>query len=171
MRALCLVIMFAAATHASAYEHLVSPNGKFEAYTTANLPDGTGMKLFLRRARSRAAGILLWQNNRWIDAKWSPDSRFLALTDHPDGHVSDVYIFGVIAPDAAAARPTVTLFYQTPDPFTYDVKWELVRWKLENREIVLRQEVRDQDAQTFATHTVTAKIGKKALSYKQPTKT
>ena len=170
MRAVCLVIMFAAAAHAGSCEHLVSPNGKFEAYTTANLPDGTGMRLFLRRARSRDAGILLWQNSRWIDAKWSPDSRLLALTDHPDGHVSDVYVFGVTAADAAAP-PAVTLYYHTPDPFTYDVKWGLVRWHLENREIVLRQEVRDQDAHTFATHTVTAKIGTKALPYEQPTKT
>lgn len=102
MRALCLLIMFVATTHAGAHEHLVSPDGKFEAYTTANWPDGTGMKLYLRRAQSRDAGVLLWQNNRWLEPKWSPDSRFLALIDHPDGHVSDVYVFGVTAPDAAA---------------------------------------------------------------------
>jgi hypothetical protein len=49
--ALCLVSC-SQLKHAGAYEHLVSPNGKFEAQK-ANLPDGTGMKLFLRRAIAR----------------------------------------------------------------------------------------------------------------------
>ena len=80
--------------------HFASPNGEFEAYTIAANEDGTGMKLFLRRANSTDAGVLLRQNNRWIDAKWSPDSRFLAVMDHLDGHISDVYIFAVAAVDA-----------------------------------------------------------------------
>jgi hypothetical protein len=170
MRALCLVIMFAAAEHAGASQLLVSPNGKLEAYTTANLPNASGMKLYLHRVRSRGADILLWQNNRWIDARWSPDSRFLALTDHPDGHVSDVYVFGVTAADAAAPLKVV-LLYHTPNPFTYDVKWEIVRWHLENRELILRKEVRGKNVHAFATHTVTAKIGTKALPYARPTTT
>ena len=76
-------------------QNFMSPDGKFQAYTIAANEDRTGMKLFLRCANSRDAGVLLRQNNRWIDAKWSPDSRFLAVIDHLDGHISDVYIFGV----------------------------------------------------------------------------
>ena len=90
MRALWLVLTLLAAPHASAYDRFVSPNGEFEAYTTANFPDGGGMKLFLRRANARDTGVLLAQNGRWIDGKWSPDSRFLAVVDHPDGHIADV---------------------------------------------------------------------------------
>ena len=48
----------------------------------------------MRGANSPDPGVLLRQNNRWIDAKWSHDSRFLAI-DHLDGHISDVYVFDV----------------------------------------------------------------------------
>jgi hypothetical protein len=96
--------------------HFISPNREFEAYTIAANEDGTRMKLFLRRANSLAPGVLLRQNNRWIDAKWSPDSRFLAVMDRLDGHISDVYVFGVAVTDA---RPT--LLYHTPDLHRYDV--------------------------------------------------
>ena len=170
MRALIAVAMLVVVARASAYERFISPDGRFEAYTTANLPDGTGMKLFLRRPWSRDPGRLLWQNGRWIDAKWSPDSRFLAVIDHPDGHVADVYVFGVTAA-AAAAAPSVTLFYHTPNPFTYDVKWEVVGWSPKKREVMLKQEVRDQNAGTHATHTLKAKIDPKALPYEQPKET
>lgn len=82
----------------------------------------------------------------WIDAKWSPDSQFLAVIDHPDGHIADVYVFGITAADAHA--PTVALLYHTPNALTYDVRWDVVGWHTEKREIVLKQEVRDQDAGT-----------------------
>jgi hypothetical protein len=164
MRARWLVLTFIAAAHASAYEHFVSPNGEFEAYTTPNFPDGGGMKLFLRRAHARDTGLLLAQNGRWIDAKWSPDSRFLAVIDHPDGHIADVYVFGVTAANTAAP-PTATLFYRTPNPLTYDVRWDVAGWHAEKREVVLKQEVRDQNARTHATHTVVAKIGTQPLKF------
>jgi len=124
MRALWLVFTLLAAAHANAYDRFVAPNGEFEAYTTANLPDGDGMKLFLRRANACDAGVLLAQNGCWIDAKWSPDSHFLAVIDHSDGHIADVYVFGVTAADAAAP-PSVTRFYRTPNPLTYDVSWDV----------------------------------------------
>ena len=167
MRILWFVVIFGAAAHASAYEHFVSPDGKFEAYTTAHWPDGTGMKLFLRRAQTRDTGLMLCQNNRWIDGKWSPDSRFLAVVDHPDGHIADVYVFGVTVADAAAP-PAATLPYHTPKPLTYDVQWNVVGWNTKKREVVLKQEVRDQNAGTHATHAVTAKIGTEPLRFELP---
>ena len=94
MRVAILVALFvvAGSTRASAYQRFISPNGRFEAYTTANAPNGTGMKILLRAAGSRDEGTLLWKNNRWLDARWSPDSRFLAIIDHLDGHIADVYV-------------------------------------------------------------------------------
>ena len=157
MRPLWLILTFVATTYASAYEQFVSPDGEFEAYTTPASADG-GMKLFLRRAQARDTGVMLAQNGRWIDAKWSPDSRFLAVIDHPDGHIADVYVFGVTAANAAAS-PIAILFYHTPNPLTYDVQWNVVGWHAEEHEVVLKQEVRDQNAGTHATHRVIAKIG------------
>ena len=154
-----------ASTLSAEAPRFVSPDGRFETYTTPNSPKGYGSKMFLHRAGGHATGRLLWENGRWIDAKWSPDSRFLAVIDHPDGHVTDVYIFGVSAADATAA-PSAMLLYHTPAPFTYDVKWELLAWHLKTREVVLKQEVRDQNAGTFVTHTVTATIGTKPLMWR-----
>jgi hypothetical protein len=143
MRLVALFVSLLFATAAFGYERFVAPNRKFEAYTTAHFVDGTGMKLFLRPAGSRDTGVLLWQNSRWIDAKWSPDSRFLAVIDHNDGHIADVYVFGVRASDAA--QPQITLYYHTPNPGTYDVQWDVAGWRLKSRSVVLTKEVRDQE--------------------------
>lgn len=136
---LWLVLTLLAAAHASAHDRFVSPNGEFEAYTTPNFPDGSGMKLFLRRLNTRESGVLLTQNGRWIEVKWSPDSRFLAGIDHPDAHIADVSIFGVAAAGAAAS-PSVILFYRTPNPLTYDVRWDVTGGHAEKREVILKQE-------------------------------
>ena len=166
MRALWLLIFLAAADTVIAYEQYLSPNGEFEAYTTANFPDGRGMKLFVRRVPAHDTGLLLAQNGRWIEAKWSPDSQFLAIIDHPDGHIADVYVFGITAADAEP--PTVALLYRTPNALTYDVRWDVAGWNTENREIVLKQEVREQDAGTQAAHSVVAKIGTQPLKFELP---
>jgi len=160
MRALCILAAVLLATQASAYERFVSPNSKFEAYTTAHWPDGTGMKLFLRRAGARDAGALLKENNRWIDAKWSPDSRFLAVIDHLDGHISDVYVFGVTSADTAP-----TLLYHTPDLRTYDVKWKVTGWDIARREIVLRKDVKHEGPGRITEEKVVARIGTKPLTF------
>jgi len=167
MRALWLILTLLAAAQVDAYDRFGSPNGEFEAYTTANFPDGGGMKLFLRRANTSDAGVLLAQNGRWIDAKWSPDSRFVAVIDNSDGHIADVYVFGVTAANAAAS-PSVTLFYRTPNPHTYDVRWDVAGWHAAKREVILNEEVRDQNAGTHATHTVIAQIGVEPLTFELP---
>lgn len=74
MRALVAAVVVLLTADALPAEHqFVSPNGEFEACTTPANEDGTGMKLYLRRANSGDSGVLLRQNNRWMDAKWSPD--------------------------------------------------------------------------------------------------
>jgi hypothetical protein len=164
MRVAVLVALFVVVgiTRASA-QHFVSPNGRFEAYTTANLPDGAGMKLLLRAAGSRNEGILLWKNNRWLDARWSPDSQFLAIIDHLDGHIADVYVFGISAPNAAG-QPTATLFYHTPELRTYNIQWDVVDWLSNARSIILKQNVHFG----FRQETIVAHIGTTALKPQYP---
>jgi hypothetical protein len=163
MRALMVTgILLMAATAVAERPHAISPDHKCEAYQTGNAADGTGSKLFLRRANSRDPGVLVLENMRWIDAKWSPDSRFLAVVDHNDGHIADVYVFGVRAADAA--QPQITLYYHTPDPNTYDVRWDVVGWNLSKRSIVLDKEVRDTNAQKPTHHAkIVARIGNTPL--------
>jgi hypothetical protein len=157
MRAL-LAIPLLFVTEALANEHqFVSPNGEFEAYTTAANQDGTGMKLFLRPAGSPDTGVLLRHNNRWIDAKWSPDSDFLAVIDHLDGHISDVYVFGVVA-DAAA-----TLLYHTPELHRYDVQWEVTGWNVARREVILEKAVKHEMPGRITHEKVVACIGTQPL--------
>jgi hypothetical protein len=143
---------------AFAGEHrFTSPSGEFEAYTIAANEDGTGMKLFLHRTNSRDAGVLLRQNNRWIDARWSPDSQFVAVIDHLDGHISDVYVFGV----GANAAPT--LLYHTPDLHTYDVQWEVIGWDVARRQVILEKAVQYEMLGRITPEKVTAPIGIKPL--------
>jgi hypothetical protein len=159
MRALVAAIAVLLVAEALAGEHqFISPDAKFEAYTIAANDDGTGAKLFLRRANSRNAGVLLRQNNRWIDANWSPDSQFLAVIDHLDGHISDVYVFGVGAGDAAP-----TLLYHTPDLHRYDVKWEVTGWDVARREVTLDKAVKHEMAGRITHEKVVAHIGTKPL--------
>src|SRR5436190_14078854 len=139
MRALLAMSLLLAAKVLADEHHFASPNGKFEAYTIAANDDGTGMKIFLRPANSPNAGVLLRQNDRWIDAKWSPDSRFLAVIDHLDGHMSDVYVFGVTSVNADP-----TLLYHTPDLHKYDVKWDVAGWDVSRRQVVLDKEVKHE---------------------------
>jgi hypothetical protein len=162
MRALCIVITLLAVTHANAYEQFVSPNRQFEAYTTAHWRDGSGMKLFLRRANAPRTGVLLRENNRWIDAKWSPDSRFLAVIDHFDGHIADVYVFGISAADAAP-----TLLYHTPELLTYDVQWDVIGWRVARREIVLDKRVKHESPASIRHEKIVAHIGTKPSKLKE----
>ena len=163
VRAIILGVFFAVATIAQAREHFISPNRRVEAYTTANAQDGTGMKLFLRRNKTRHTGDLIFQNMRWIDAKWSPDSRFLAVVDHNDGHIADVYVFAVSAD--RGAQPQITLCYRTPNPGTYDVQWDVVRWDLRARSIILTKRVRDPSAHKITRDSVVARIGDTPLPF------
>ena len=158
MRALVMAAAITLITQALAGEHaFVSPNGEFEAYTVPANDNGSGMKLFLHRANSRDAGVLLRQNNRWIDAKWSPDSKFLAVIDHLDGHIADVYVFGV----GADAVPT--LFYHTPDLHKYDVKWEVTGWDVPRREVILDKEAKHELPSRTTHDKVVARVGTESL--------
>jgi hypothetical protein len=160
------MILLAALHSAGAYERFSAPNELLEAFTTAKEPDGTGMKLFVRHRRSRAPAILLLQNDRWIDAKWSQDSRFLAIIDHFDGHIADVYVFGITAANPAAP-PIATLFYHTPELRTYDVQWDVVGWLLNTRSIILKKNVHFG----FRQETIVAHIGTTALKAPHPDQT
>jgi hypothetical protein len=158
MRALLAMSLLLVAKALADEHHFASPNGEFDVYAVAASQDGTGMKLFLRRANSPDAGVLLMQNTRWIDAKWSPDSRLLAVVDHLDGHISDVYVFGVTGADAGP-----TLFYHTPDLHTYDVKWEVAGWDASRRQIVLDKEVKQKTPGKITHEKIVARIGTEPL--------
>jgi hypothetical protein len=166
------IIIFTSLLKAASYPRFVSPNHVFEAYTTPNTEDGTGMKLLLRRFGSSSLGMLLFSNMRWIDVKWSPDSQFLAVIDHSDGHISDVYVFGVEALGSESIK--ATLYYHTPNPGTYDVRWDVVGWRLAKRSIILSKEVRDQEREvrehvpSVARSTVIARIGATPLQPPTP---
>ena len=158
MRTLVAIFLLLVAEALAGEHGFVSPNGDFEAYTTPANEDGSGMKLFLRLANSRDTGVLLRQNNRWIDAKWSTDSRFLAVIDHLDGHMSDVYVFGVGADDAAPR-----LLYHTPELHTYDVRWDVAAWHAGRREIVLDKQVTYKSPTKITHEQIVAQIGTKPL--------
>jgi len=158
MRALLAISLLLVAKALADEHHCLSPNGEFEAYTIGANDDATGMKLFLRPATSPDAGVLLRQNNRWIDARWSPDSRFLAVIDHLDGHISDVYVFEV-----KAGNTGPTLLYHTPDLHSYDVKWDVAGWDAPRRQVVLNKEVKQTTPDKITHEKIIARIGTEPL--------
>ena len=52
------------------------------------------------------------------------------------------------------------LFYHTPNPRTYDVKWDVLGWRLKTRSVILKKEVRFG----VSRKTVVARIGTTALN-------
>ena len=144
-------------------EQAISPDHRFDAYTIPHNPDGTGMRLFVRAAGSSESGVLLRENDRWIRANWSPDSRFLAVIDGSDGHVTDVFVYrvqasrgtvtkasyasfpslGELATFAQAPRVVADLWYHTPNPWTYDVQWNVVGWDASRSAILLTKRGRE----------------------------
>jgi hypothetical protein len=120
------------------------------------------MRLFLRAAGSSDAGVLLRENERWIRAAWSPDSRFLAVIDGSDGHVTDVFVYRVLPSRGAATKATYSSFqslgevaafaqaprvvaelcYHTPNPWTYDVQWDVAGWEVSRSAILLAKHSR-----------------------------
>ena len=146
MRAICFAVFLCCGVlseTAWAYERIVSPDHLFEAYTTSNNLDGTGMKLFVRRYGGSEPGVLLASNDRWLDARWSPNSRFLAVSNHFDGHMNDVYVFGLGDP-ADSSTPKVALYAHSPNLDTYDVQWEVVGWRMRHREVLLKRPAKFQ---------------------------
>ena len=129
---------------AAAREHAFSPDKHFEAYIVAAEADGTGSKLFLRASGRDDPGVLLCTNTRWIAARWSPDSRFLTVIDHFDGHMADVYIY-YVTPGATPSGVVHDLRYRSPDSGVYDTQWDVVRWNTKRATAtVLRVTRRDE---------------------------
>ncbi len=130
----------------------LSPDKQLVATCVSRNNDGTGSRLVLSTAGSPDVGIMLRENDRWITASWSPDSKFLEVTDGSDGHVTDIFVyrvtqsdvsdsdvdqitfpaFGNIVKSAKASGIHVELWYHTPDIWTYDVRWEFVGWAKDN---------------------------------------
>ncbi|MEO7101386.1 MAG: hypothetical protein ABI162_18690, partial [Luteolibacter sp.] len=130
----------------------LSPDKQFVATCLSRNSDGTGSRLVLSTAGPPDGGIMVRENDRWIRASWSPDSKFLEVTDGSDGHVTDIFVyrvirsemrdtkveritfpaFGDIVKSANASGIHAELWYHTPDIWTYDVRWEFVGWAGDN---------------------------------------
>ena len=160
---LIVLVSLSLALSANGYEHNISPDSQFEAYTTPRNPDGTGMRAFLRMATSKATGVLLRENDRWIQTSWAPDSRYLAVIDGSDGHVTDVFIYrvirqsetsdtkahyltfkslGEVADSVLAPGMLAQLWYHTPAPWTYDVQWDVAGWDISRNLVILTKRSR-----------------------------
>jgi len=140
-----LIALLAFCTTALAQESIPSPNGRFVAYTSANPTHGIGKQLFVRSAHSDAAGRLLLANDRSLGAQWSPDSRFLAVTNHTDPHVSVVLVFGIRSSQKVV--PDAELLFVSPDPGTFDTKWVVSGWDASHRAILLEKHVAGAEPQ------------------------
>jgi hypothetical protein len=158
-------LLIALTAHASADERFPSPNRQFEAYATANYADGSGMKLFVRRTRLDRKGVLLFPINVGSTLNGPQIHNFWPSPIMRMAHIADAYVFGILAGDGQHLR--TVLYYHTPKPFTYNVKWDVAVWLLRERSIVLTKEVRDQETHTTARTQMIARIGTKSLVLNQ----
>ncbi len=118
------------------YEEWVSPNGKFVCYDVPG-PDGGGACVYIEEVQTKRKALLI-ESGRWIDIHWSPDSRYVAATNHWDGHCSLVEIYSLEARTESIVprlRYTTTKDKESTD--TYGVKWDIVKWNPGKDSVVL----------------------------------
>ena len=130
------IALLAVCTTAVAQDSIPSPDGRLVAYRTPNPTHGIGKRLFVRFASSNDSGRLLLENDRSMDAQWSPDSKFLAVTNYTDPHISVVLVFGI---GSHAKAPDAQLLLISPDPGVWDTKWFVSGWDTSHRTILLQK--------------------------------
>ena len=134
-------------TAALAQDSIPSPNSRFVAYFSPNPTHGIGKRLFVRCAASSEPGPLLLSNDRSMDAQWSPDSRFLAVTNYTDPHISVVLVFSIRSRGKAA--PDAQLLFISPASGVYDTKWFVSGWDIAHRTILLEKRVAGSEPQSM----------------------
>jgi hypothetical protein len=87
-----------------------------------------GEELWIR-VRGGGEPELVWGSDSRLEAAWSPDSNFLAVTDHYDGSHHAVLVFGV-GFDAEKGSVRTGLLFQTPIQPDREVSWKFLGWDL-----------------------------------------
>lgn len=136
------IALLAVCTTAIAQDFIPSPDGRFVAYRTPNSTHGIGERLFVRFASTSDSGRLLLQNNRNMDAQWSPDSTFLAVTNHTDPHITVVLVFRI---SGHGSIPYAQLVFISPDSGVWDTKWFVSGWDISHRTILLEKRVAGEE--------------------------
>lgn len=153
----------------------ISPDKRFETYREPAFRSNIGTRLHLRERENHANDWVILENARWIDTKWSPDGNFLAVVDHPDGHVADVYIYRLMKRDSLPDKEqrnqfhmfchntgklaTRLLFsdsawclcYHSPDLWTYDVQWDVVAWDEAHARVTLSRTIAEPEEHKVTT--------------------
>ena len=122
---------------------IVSHDGLYETYST---PEGVmkdvngnpyyyGEKVYVRRHGSNEKGLLLRENDRWMNIQWAPHSHLLGIGDNWDTHSSNVYVYS-ISLEAKSQHPQYKLVFQSPHN-AYDVQWSMGGWDMRHRTIRL----------------------------------
>jgi hypothetical protein len=109
----------------------ISPDSKW----IAQIGPGSqgGQQLTIQDTRGPQPRRILWQSVRWVEVDWSPDSQYLAVTDHYDGHEAAILIFAV----PTAVHADFALIFQTPREPDSQIAWSLENWDVEKRRVAL----------------------------------
>ena len=138
------IALLAVCTAAIAQDSIPSPDGRFAAYLIPNPTHGIGKRLFVKFAGSKDSGRMLLENDRSMDAGWSPDSRFLTVTNHTDPHITVVLVFQI---SDHGNIPDAQLFFISPNPGVWDTKWFVSGWDTSHRAILLEKRVAGEERQ------------------------
>lgn len=107
-------------------EVVKSPDRNFQCWTEA-LSEG-GVVLWLQGVGEKK--VLIRSSLRSVGVCWSPDSRWLAVSDNYMAAEAAILIYDC----SQATRPLV---YQTPLSTTDQDIWAVVRWNVAKKEVVL----------------------------------
>jgi hypothetical protein len=127
-------LLLGSAADLSAAEKWSAPNGQMVCFSRLGRRS-KGEEMWIR-LRSAPETQLLWASDSRLEAAWSPDSRFVAVTDHYDGKHHAVLVFG-LAFDTAKGTLATALLFQTPLPEDREVSWQLLGWDLKKGKIIL----------------------------------
>jgi hypothetical protein len=134
--ALSIVLSFAGMA-AEVDERLLPKDSPSKEYVCKILPGvPSGNIVELQEVRSGKT-TKVYESERWVEVEWSPDSHWLVVTDHWDGHGANLQLYSVSAKPKEVEKWEVAKVYATPWPTRYNCRWKFVKWVLSKGFVVL----------------------------------
>jgi hypothetical protein len=112
-----------------------SPNGQLVCASGLGR-ERKGEEMWLRLPAAQNRGELVWASEGWLEAIWSPDSKYLAVIDHYGPGQSAVLVFGIAIDDKTKVISTGLLF-ETPVKERRKQEWEMKGWDLKKGQVFL----------------------------------
>ncbi len=120
-----------------------SPNDEYGIVTEDRDKGGRNLYVYAVK-KGESSKLLVDQTERWFDAEWSKDSKFILIENHADGHFTYIRVFRVYTTRTTEGDGLrIDEVYRSPNPTRYDSFWKLVKWDLLSGTVRLKCRFRD----------------------------